>query len=182
MEYPLVAKDACIGSFRLACFDFRLNFAEAAELPAYKGALFHGALGQALARISTHFRDYFYNPVAPAHWSDAQQAPPRPYVLIPPLDEKTHYSAGDTLKLGIVLYGAAIDHFPVVFAALEHLGEFMGLGRQRSRYRIDSVHQLTAHGSTMLYQNRQWFPEFRYPLRQRHGRSHARDYARDWFQ
>lgn len=146
-------------AFRLACFEFRLCLSGATELPAYKGASFHGALGQALAQIGTHFRDYFYNPSPPAHWSDAQQAPPRPYILIPTLDNKTHYQAGDTLNLGIVLYGSAIDYFLIVFAALEHLGEFMGLGKQRGRFHIDSITQLNSDGAKMIYQNRQWLEQ-----------------------
>ncbi|MFA5924202.1 MAG: CRISPR system precrRNA processing endoribonuclease RAMP protein Cas6 [Methylococcaceae bacterium] len=145
-----------IQAFRLACFEFQLCLSEATELPVYKGASFHGAFGQALARKGTNFRDYFYNPTPPAHWSDAQQAPPRPYVLIPPLEDKTRYAAGDTLNLGIILYGSAIDYSLIVFAALEHLGEFMGLGKQRGRFRIDSIRQLTGQSAKLLYQNRQW--------------------------
>lgn len=145
-----------IQAFRLACFEFQLCLSEGTKLPVFKGAVFHGALGQALARIGTHFRDYFYNPSPPSHWSDTQQAPPRPYILIPPLDNKSSYAAGDTLSLGIVLYGSAIDYFLIVFAALEHLGEFMGLGKQRGRFQIDRIQQLTADGTTLLYQNRQW--------------------------
>jgi len=155
-ETPPSAQRGNIQAFRLACFEFQLCLSEATELPAYKGASFHGALGQALARIGTNFRDYFYNPSPPAHWSDKQQAPPRPYVLIPPLDDKTRYTAGDTLNLGIILYGSAIDYFLIIFAALEHLGEFMGLGEQRGRFVIDSVQQLTTQGAKLLYQNRQW--------------------------
>ncbi|MGZ8220955.1 MAG: CRISPR system precrRNA processing endoribonuclease RAMP protein Cas6 [Methylobacter sp.] len=145
-----------IPAFHLACFEFQLRLTETTEFPIYKGSSFHGAFGHALARIGTNFRDYFYNPSPPAHWSDAQQAPPRPYVLIPPLDEKTRYEAGDTLNLGVVLYGSAIDYFLIVFAALEHLGEFMGLGKQRGRFRVDSITQLTSDGAKAIYQNRQW--------------------------
>lgn len=143
-------------AFRLACFEFQLCLTEATEFPIYKGSSFHGAFGHALARIGSNFRDYFYNPSPPAHWSDAQQAPPRPYVLIPPLDEKTHYSAGDTLNFGVVLYGSAIDYFLIVFAALEHLGEFMGLGQRRARFSIDSIVQLTSGEGKTIYKNRQW--------------------------
>lgn len=143
-------------AFRFAFFEFQLRFSEAAELPAYKGACFHGAFGCALGRIGTNFRDYFYNPSPPAHWSDSQQAPPRPYVLIPPFEDKTHYAAGDTLNLGVILYGSAVDYFLIVFAALEHLGEFMGLGKRNGRFRIDGIRQLTADAATMIYQNGRW--------------------------
>lgn len=142
--------------FRLSCFHFQLRLTEATEFPIYKGSSFHGAFGHALARVGAHFRDYFYNPTPPLHWADAQQAPPRPYVLIPPLDDKTHYAAGDTLDLGVILYGAAIDYFLIVFAALEHLGELMGLGKRRGHFIIDCVQQLNAQGYSTIYQNRQW--------------------------
>lgn len=142
--------------FRLACFEFSLTFTQAAELPVYKGAIVHGALGLALARIGTQFRDFFYQPTAPAHWQDAHKSPPRPYLIIPPADDKTHYAAGDSLSLGIVLFGTAIDYFMVVFAALAHLGELMGLGQQRSRFYIDRISQLGALGQQPLYQHPHW--------------------------
>ncbi len=145
-----------IHGFRLACFQFQLCLNQDTELPAYKGAIFHGALGQALAKIGTQFRDYFYNPAPPPHWNAAQQAPPRPYILIPPLADQTHYLAGDIIDLGIVLYGRAIDYLMIIFAALEHLGEYMGLGKQRSRFHISNISQLTLSGVTPIYQNRQW--------------------------
>jgi hypothetical protein len=44
------------------------------------------------------------------------------------------FEAGETLQLGIILYGTAIDYFMIVFAALEHLSEFMGIGKQRGRF------------------------------------------------
>lgn len=140
-----------IQMLRLACFEFQLRLDSNAELPVYKGSLFHGALGQALEKIGSRFRDYFYNPSLPPHWNDAQQAPPRPYILIPPWDDKVHYKAGETLNLGIVLYGAAVDYFMVIFAAIEHLGEFMGLGRQRARFVIDNIKQLSLHDKKTVF-------------------------------
>lgn len=125
-------------------------------MPPCKGSLFHGALGCALAEIGMTFRDYFYNPPPLPHWQDKRQAPPRPYMLMPPLEIDTHYAAGDTLNVGIILYGAAVDHFSVIFAAFEHLGERMGLGHKSSRFQIDCVRQLTINGDVMLYQNPHW--------------------------
>jgi hypothetical protein len=51
--------------FRLACFQFQLRLHGSLELPPYKGASFHGALGLALAKIGTRFRDFFTNPYRP---------------------------------------------------------------------------------------------------------------------
>ncbi len=43
-------------AMRIGCYEFKLRFSEAATLPVHKGSSFHGALGQALAKISTRFR------------------------------------------------------------------------------------------------------------------------------
>ena len=94
--------------FRIAYFEFEIRLVEAVTLPADKGSCWHGAFGEALGRIGINFRDYFFNPQPPPHWSTAQQAPPRPYILIPPLADKTDYAAGESLSFGIVLIGAAI--------------------------------------------------------------------------
>ncbi len=158
-KHPAYTLTGVLSAFRLACFQFQLQLTEATEFPLYQGSTFHGAFGQALGRIGTHFRDYFYNPRPPAHWTDTQQAPPRPYVLIPPFDNKSHYQAGDTLNLGIILYGSAIDYFLIVFAAFEHLGEFMGLGKQRGRFQINSIQQLGIDSDKPIYQNRQWLAQ-----------------------
>lgn len=142
--------------FRIACFGFRLRLSDAVELPPYKGSLFHGALGRALEHIGGGFRDYFYHPRPPPHWQYPEQAPPRPYALIPPPEERTRYRAGDTLELGVILYGDAIGHFMIVFAALQHLGECLGLGATRGRFVIEEVLQLGLDAPATLYRNEQW--------------------------
>ena len=143
----------------MAQFEFEIHLNEAVSLPADKGSCLHGAFGEALARLGLSFRDYFFNPQPPPHWRSARQAPPRPYILIPPLTDKTDYAAGESLNFGIVLFGAAIAHFMLVFAAFSHLGEFMGLGPQRGRFRIEQVQQLSAAGAVSLYQQPHWLGE-----------------------
>jgi hypothetical protein len=151
---PYIDKHA----FRYACFEFELRFHQATDLPADKGDCFHGAFGQALARIGSHFRDYFYNPPPLPHWEHSQ-TPPRPYLFIPPCTQQTHYAVGETLKLGIILYGSAIDYFLIVFAALEHLGEFMGLGKHRNRFNIASIQQINTDNRTLLYAQQRWLAQ-----------------------
>lgn len=152
---PPSSPAANLQAFRLACYEFQLCLDGDLELPPFKGASFHGALGLALAKIGTRFRDFFYHPAPPPHWQEQQQ-PPKPYLLIPPLDENTRFHTGDTLSLGIVLYGTAIDYLLIVFAALEHLGEHMGLGPTRGRFHIRQITQLKLDGATPLYANNQW--------------------------
>ena len=76
--------------------------------------------------------------------------------MIPPQEEKTDYQANDTLTLGIVLFGSAVDYFLIIFAALEHLGEFMGIGKPRGRFVIEQVKQINPDISIELYRNNQW--------------------------
>ena len=73
---PMVATNR--ETMRVGCYEFKLRFSEASILPAYKGSCFHGALGQALAKISGRFRDSLYNPSPSAHWTDRQQNRRRP--------------------------------------------------------------------------------------------------------
>ncbi|MDD5277299.1 MAG: hypothetical protein PHR16_14620 [Methylovulum sp.] len=146
---------ANLQAFRLACYEFQLCLDGDLELPPFKGASFHGALGLALAKIGTRFRDYFYNPTSPSHWQEHQK-PPKPYILIPPLDERTQFHKGDTLSLGIVLYGSAIDYLLIVFTTLEHLGEHMGLEPTRGRFHISQITQLSPDGAIAIYQHQRW--------------------------
>jgi hypothetical protein len=54
---------------------------------------------------------------------------PHPFVIEPPLDERTQYGIGDPLSFGLLLVGRAIDYLPYFIFAFEHLGERCGIGK-----------------------------------------------------
>jgi len=142
---------------QIACFSFHLRVTHPIVLPVYKGSTFRGGFGQALARIGTRFRDYFF--ASPGSVSqDSGQALPKAFMLIPPLEEKRLYAPEDDMQCGLILFGEAIRHFMIAFAALENLGQDLGLGRDGGRFQIQSVDQLTLHGPHRLMAGDKWFP------------------------
>lgn len=142
----------------IACFRFSLRVTHPIALPVYKGSTFHGGFGHALNRVGRRFRDYLFRPPARKN-ENGRQAMPKPFMLIPPLEEKTLYSPGDEMQCGLILFGEAIRHFMIAFAALESLGQDLGLGKNEGRFRIEAVEQLTLDGSIALFEDEHWHSE-----------------------
>jgi hypothetical protein len=132
---------------------------EDAALPASKGAMLRGGFGYAFQRSACPqpcwgasercvvgalcpYRWVFETPHPPgvSHLHDLQDVP-RPFVIEPPLDGRTHYAAGSALEFGLVLIGRGIDHLPYFLFAFEQLGR-MGLGRHHARARLERVETL----------------------------------------
>ncbi len=119
---------------KIVNYQFLLRAEETIFLPEYKGSTFHGGFGRALYAISPSWSVYFLAPK-----SDAGYALPPPYVLSPPLDEKTSYEAGECFSLNLTLFGEANQHHALVQAAVEYLGMQLGIGYRRGKY---SVHEI----------------------------------------
>jgi hypothetical protein len=79
-------------------------------------------------------------------------------MLVPPLEERTRYEPGDTLCCVLMLFGMAVDQFMLAFAALETLGQVLGLGSQQGHYVISLVEQLTLSGSEPVFVDDKWLP------------------------
>lgn len=141
----------------IACYQFLFRVTHPISLPEYKGSTFHGGFGHALARIGRRFLDYFF--ASPASGNrHSRQVLPKPFMLVPPLEEKRFYDPGDEMQCGLILFGEAIRHFMIAFAAMESLGQDLGLGRSEGRFRIESVDQLTLDGPHRLFADDDWFP------------------------
>lgn len=122
--------------FRLAKYSFTLEAIDNINLPAYKGSTFHGGFGHALMRISPIWYQYFFEPGLnkKGDW-------PKPFVILPPLDELEHYAKGHQFHLELTLIGEATRHYAIAQAAIEFLGMQMGLGYEKGKYKIiDVVH------------------------------------------
>lgn len=144
--------------FSFACYRFTLRLANAVRMPGYKGDIFHRALGHGLAQVGPRFGQLFYQPQKPPDWPHPGQTPPKPFMLIPPLEERQDYGPGDTMELGLILYGEALQYLMIAFAALEAVGRVKGLtGGGHGCFTIQQVTQL--HGGTprILFQDDQWW-------------------------
>lgn len=138
-----------------------LRLLEDAILPRFKGALLRGSFGYAFQRVAcpqscwNNSSHCTIVPLCPYRWVFETPHPPtiasmpklrdvpRPFVIEPPLDHRTSYTAGDALEFGVVLIGHCTDFLPYFLFAFEHVG-FMGLGKQRAKARLERVEALPA--------------------------------------
>jgi len=125
---------------------FRLVAEQEIILPPYKGSAFHGGFGHALKKISPIWYRKLFEPGQTVNRGAEQvghlqkkTAWPKPFVLLPPLDEKRNYLPGHRFDCELTLFGHATQHISLCHAALEYLGGEMGLGRTHGKYKIETV-------------------------------------------
>jgi len=124
-------------------------------LPPYKGSTLRGGFGTAFRRIACACRqeeckncmlkascpyEYIFetSPPADAQALSKYESIPRPFVLEPPLENKTMYQKGEILSFGLIILGRAITYLPYFIVAFKELGE-MGIGKGRNPYRLERL-------------------------------------------
>ncbi|MEE9350804.1 MAG: hypothetical protein V3U78_00980 [Thiotrichaceae bacterium] len=90
----------------LSKYRFTLEALDHITLPVYKGSTFHGGFGHALMKISPTWYRYFFEPN-----SNRQQDWPKPFVILPPLDDKESYPKGYQFHCELTLFGEATQHY-----------------------------------------------------------------------
>ena len=110
-----------------------IQFKQNTVLPVFKGSMIHGWLGHAVKRIDERAFFALYG----AH--DDQQ--PKPYVVCPNEDHKTHWQAQELYYFDIVLVGQVTQLSGVLLKALEY-GQTLGFGPQRTEFSLISVSSL----------------------------------------
>jgi hypothetical protein len=136
-----------------------MRLLEDAILPRFKGAMLRGGFGYAFQRAScppacwNTSHTCTITPVCPYRWIFETPHPPdiahlhnlrdvpRPFVIEPPLENRTHYAAGDSLEWHLVLIGRGKDYLPYFLFAFEQLGR-MGLGKAHARAHLERVEAL----------------------------------------
>lgn len=143
-------------NFRVAMYDVILVAeGEGLVLPPYKGSTLRGGFGKVFRRIACSMRQqecrgcllkgncpyaYIFE-TAPPPGAEAlrnYENVPRPFILEPPLEEKTFYRPGDTLTFGLALIGTAVNYLPYFIVVFRELGE-TGIGKGRKRYRLRRI-------------------------------------------
>ena len=147
-----------VAHFRLACYRFVLKATMEIQLPPYKGSAFRGGFGHALkARVcltpehvchscllrAQCLYPYVFEPTLEAHNTDAEseETIPRPFVLVPPLENYQRYHAGDLLTCDLVLIGEATAYVRHFIETIVQLGG-AGVGKGQGRFDVTQVQAL----------------------------------------
>jgi hypothetical protein len=121
-------------NLKLSKYRFTLEAINKIYLPAYKGSTFHGGFGHALMQISPIWYRYFFEPGA-----ENKKDWPKPFVILPPLDELEIYPKGHEFYCELTLFGEATQHYAIAQAGIEYLGREMGLGFSRGKFKINNI-------------------------------------------
>lgn len=133
------------------------------NLPPYKGLLLRGAFGYALRKISCPFTNrnceecllkskcvyiYIFETRLPEDSAIMRKYKtiPHPFIIEPPLNNKTEYKPGDLLSFNFIILEKAIDYLPYFIYAFELMAE-RGLGKGKDKLIFQSVKQ----GRNLLY-------------------------------
>jgi len=135
---------------------------EPIRLPTYSGSAWRGLLGHSLRRsvcvtraptcdgclLRTHcvYSTLFESPPTSEQTARRYSALPHPFVLEPPPAGQREISPGESLSLGLTLFGRAGDQLPYLIHALQRAGE-RGLGREGGRFQLRQVLQEASLGA-----------------------------------
>ncbi|MCK4840602.1 MAG: CRISPR system precrRNA processing endoribonuclease RAMP protein Cas6 [Methylococcales bacterium] len=117
---------------------FTLEATDHINLPNYKGSAFHGGFGHALKTISPTWFNYFFQTEI-----ETGNQKPKPFVLLPPLDNQQTYQPGETFSCELTLFAEATQHYAIAQAGIEYLGREMGLGYSRGKFKVKSIEKST---------------------------------------
>lgn len=158
-----------LAALRIAPLRLRLVTAGPFRSPEYRGALFRGGFGQFFRDLACQtkmpscsgcqhlaacpYSLVFETPVLPDKFSVLRKYPnaPHPFVLVPPLDQRTLLPAGAELTLDLTLIGSGIEHLPhfiAVFEAMGRSGRYGGPFRIKSLVSALDAGQLVYEGAT----------------------------------
>ncbi len=130
---------------QLSKYRFTLEAVDKIILPHYKGSTFHGGFGHALNKISPRWYRYFFEA-----GNTNNKDWPKPFVILPPLDELESYPKGHQFTCELTLFGEATQHYSICEAAIEYLGMQMGLGYKQGRYKIVAIESATVNSDNTV--------------------------------
>ena len=151
LPFSYSAAAMAVAHFRLAYYRFVLKATTDMQLPTYKGSSFRGGFGHALKRTicitpehvchscllrTQCLYPYIFDTKLETHdaeGEDGEETLPRPFVLVPPLEDYQHYHPGDLLTCDLVLIGEAIAYLPQFIATMVALGA-IGVGKGKGSF------------------------------------------------
>jgi len=127
-------------------YTFNCTMAEETILPAYKGSTLRGVFGHALRHVACALkrqtcddcllvRRCIYPYVFETHLARSPKdgenvsTVPHPVVLCPDTTSQTHFKAGDTLPVDVLLFGEVNESLPYFIYAFQEMGR-RGIGKR----------------------------------------------------
>ncbi len=141
---------------RAAAFRFEIEALAPLRLPPHKGSTLRGGFGHVfkktacaqpqlaecapcLLRYTCPYPYLFESSPPPeAEVLRLNEDVPQPFIIEPPLDERTEIPAGERLTFGLTLVGKAIGYLPYFMVAFRELGG-AGLGHRSGKYALREV-------------------------------------------
>lgn len=134
---------------------FNLNPLEDIFLPQYKGSTFRGAFGTALKKVVCTLKKelcencilrgkcvyaYIFETIPPSQTKIMRRykAVPHPFVIEPPVEEKSIYKENEKLPFNLILIGKATEYLPYFIYTFIEIGK-VGIGRKKGKYKLNSV-------------------------------------------
>lgn len=130
------------------CYTFSCEFETEAILPPFKGSTFRGAFGSALKKVACALKQqncqgcllyhrctyalFFEQKENEAGQEKTSPSVPHPFVIEPPLTQKTCFAKGEQFEFNLLLFGQAIESLPYCLYAFEQMGQH-GLGKGLSK-------------------------------------------------
>lgn len=136
-------------------FTLNIHVIDKLLLPPYKGSALRGAFGGVLKKISCTIKKYkcsecllrescvycyVFETPPPRNSMVMRKYPsaPHPFVIEPPVDQKTKYMRGEELEFGLILMGKAMDFLPYFIYAFDELGK-IGIGKGKGKFILKDI-------------------------------------------
>jgi len=153
-----------LNNFSLAQFQFTISPIDKIILPKYKGSTFRGGFGHVFKKVVcvSLYKDcsecllkekciysYVFETPPPKDTTIMRKYPyaPHPFIIEPPIGEKTEFNENDDIDFGLTLIGKAIDYLPYFIFTFNELGK-IGLGKGRRKFRLREVKNIYKNNDT----------------------------------
>jgi CRISPR-associated endoribonuclease Cas6 len=144
-----------LSHFKIARYRFIIKALGPLHLPPYKGSTFRGGFGHAFKKVVcvNRSRDcgscmlkercvysYVFETPPPPDTTKMRKYPyaPHPFVLTPPLEDRTECEKGESLSFDLTLIGKAVDLLPYFIYTFDELGR-IGIGKGKGNYSLEEV-------------------------------------------
>lgn len=126
------------------------------EIPPYKGSTFRGGFGSVFRKICCLDKrrssckqcllkekcPYSYifetSPCPNSAFLKNLDDIPRPFIIEPPLDNRSVFTSEDAISFSLTLIGRAVDYLPYFVVAFKELGN-VGIGKGKGRFRLEEI-------------------------------------------